>query len=130
MKARYDRYGKPMPTVESKPLANLKTRLPKENKVITEAGLNLYRQVDTSQDSNAESTDSQDIAQHQRKMEREKKKNAILMQQGNIKYYNEDDVQVHIDERLANLDAFYFDWKIPKEKRLEEFKANVVNRGF
>ena len=51
------------------------------------------------------------------------------MQQGNIKYNNEEDVKLHIIEKLGNLDAFYFDYKIPAEKRLADFKANVVNRG-
>ena len=62
-------------------------------------------------------------------MEKQKNENDQLLQQGNMKYTNEEDVKLHIAEKLGNLDMFYFDWKIPAEKRLIDFKANVVNRG-
>lgn len=64
------------------PLSSLRTKAVPDDAVIHEAGLDLFKQVD-SEDSLSESFDSQDIKQHDRKMAKEKKTNALLLQQGN-----------------------------------------------
>ena len=62
-------------------------------------------------------------------MEKLQKENAVLFQQGSYRYKTEDASRIHITEQLSNLDCFHFDAHVPVEKRLLDFKANVINRG-
>ena len=62
-------------------------------------------------------------------MEKLKKENAINYQQGGFRYQNEDASRIYFTEHLQDLNCFSFDVHIPIERRLEDFKANVINRG-
>ena len=52
-----------------------------------------------------------------------------MLQQGHYTYQNEDDSRVHIGEKLRDIQQYFFDVKVPAEKRLADFKADVINRG-
>ena len=77
----------------------------------------------------AESFDSQDIQQHWRRVAKEKKKNALLLQQGNQRYVSEENQKLHLLERLDHIETFQYDTLVPVHQRLKDFKANNFKSG-
>ena len=74
--------------------------------------------------------DQMDIQANWDRVDLEKKANAMMYQQGNVRYKHEDEIKIKKEEADLQLDgSFHFDPDISPENRFITFKATVIGRN-